>query len=97
MKEYVEADVASESGSEEYSGESPRSVGKWRVNKLGVVHNQVLKIMEEDSHLGEDIIKDNIINGQIRFVSSAVDVMLSSRLILPSSPLSGKTPVKTSP
>ncbi|WP_407803825.1 hypothetical protein, partial [Staphylococcus aureus] len=35
--------------------ESPRSVGRWRrpSRKVAYVHSQILRIREEDSHLGE--------------------------------------------
>ncbi|CAB4275046.1 unnamed protein product [Prunus armeniaca] len=35
--------------------ESPRSVGRWRrrAKRAGCVHSQILRIREEDAHLGE--------------------------------------------
>lgn len=78
-------------------------MGKWKRNEeqVGFVHSQVLRIREEDSHLGEDIgeglsAKDNKNAGGFiqRVEVRRVDVVLLSRPILPCSPLSGKTTFK---
>lgn len=90
-----------ESGGSSEEFESPKSVakvGKWTKNNA-CVHSQVLRIREEDLHLGEDIgeglsAKDKV-SSPHHHVSSQMDVVLLSRPILPSSPLSGKTPIKT--
>ncbi|XP_052197127.1 uncharacterized protein LOC127804313 [Diospyros lotus] len=95
----MEVDQESAASSEEM--ESPRSVakvGRWTAKKIASVHSQVLKIREEDSHLGEDIAehfsaKDKIA-GHPHHLASRVDVVLFSRPILPASPLGGKTTVK---
>ncbi|OAY29832.1 uncharacterized protein LOC110601248 [Manihot esculenta] len=105
VKEFTEAEMDTESrGSSE---ESPKSVGKWRrnISNIRFVHNQVLRIREEDLHLGEDIgeglsAKDKVMNAgfgqntQLGRVASVVDMVLFSRPILPCSPLSGKTTVR---
>ncbi|KDP45496.1 hypothetical protein JCGZ_09745 [Jatropha curcas] len=110
VKVFTESEMDRESGgSSEDVEDSPKSVGKWRnMEKLGFVHSQVLKIREEDSHLGEDFVeglsaKDKVINGgfgqniQFRRVASAVDVVFFTRPVLPCSPLGGKTAVEASP
>ncbi|XAR51751.1 hypothetical protein NMG60_11006471 [Bertholletia excelsa] len=89
----VETDLESIGSSEEM--ESPRPVAK-----LIHVHSQILRIREEDSHLGEDCLdslstKDKFAGYHHRLYSSHVDVMLFSRPILPASPLSGKPAIKT--
>ncbi|PON67329.1 hypothetical protein TorRG33x02_265020 [Trema orientale] len=85
-----------ESGESSEEVESPRSVGRWR----RLVHSQILRIREEDSHLGEDfgeretfsanITNNNNNNNRV----SSLDVVFFSRPILPCSPLGGKTTVK---
>ncbi|KAK9272897.1 hypothetical protein L1049_003276 [Liquidambar formosana] len=94
-----EVETDQESGGSEEEFESPKSVakvGRWR-KRVACVHSQVARIREEDSHLGEDIgeglsAKDKIASGH--HVASPMDFVLFSRPILPSSPLSGKTPVR---
>ncbi|KAE8675670.1 hypothetical protein F3Y22_tig00111648pilonHSYRG00036 [Hibiscus syriacus] len=88
-----------ESSTEEAELESPRSVVlqvKQKVETL-VLHSQVLRIREEDLHLGEDFIVAAD-NNQVVFGADAVGGVLSeilvSKPILPSSPLSGKNRVK---
>ncbi|CAL5325073.1 unnamed protein product [Camellia sinensis] len=95
----VETDQESIGSSEEI--ESPRSVsklGQWTPKKVFHVHSQILRIREEDLHIGEDIgeglsAKDKISGNHHhhQLASSHVDVVLFSRPILPASPLSGKT------
>ncbi|KAK8717111.1 hypothetical protein V6N13_044392 [Hibiscus sabdariffa] len=56
-KEVLIMDVESEySSTEEAEVESPRSVVVEMEKKVGRVHSQILRIREEDSHLGEDLI-----------------------------------------
>ncbi|KAM1015333.1 hypothetical protein EV1_044697 [Malus domestica] len=70
--------------------ESPRSVGRWRTGttkKTGcVLHSQILRIREEDSHLGEStaLIGAAAASGKDYH---GIDVVLFARPILPSSPL----------
>ncbi|KAG8634297.1 uncharacterized protein LOC110607994 [Manihot esculenta] len=111
VKECTEVEMDRESaGSSEENEESPKSVGKWgrNISNVAFVHSQVLRIREEDSHIGEDIAeglstKDKVINAgfgqntQLRRVASTVDVVFFSKPILPCSPLSGKTTVKAVP
>ncbi|GMI99224.1 hypothetical protein like AT5G15190 [Hibiscus trionum] len=85
--------VSGESSTEETELESPRSVVlqmKKKVERL-VLHTQVLRIREEDSHLGDAVGGDfsENITGRRR-----INVVLVSKPILPSSPLSGKNSVK---
>lgn len=91
-----------ESGGSEEEFESPKSVakvGKWTRN-IACLHSQVLRIREEDLHLGEDIgeglsAKDKVSgHHHHHHVGSRMDVVLLSRPILPSSPLSGKTSIR---
>ncbi|PQP94968.1 uncharacterized protein Pyn_29402 [Prunus yedoensis var. nudiflora] len=44
-----------DSGGSSEEMESPRSVGRWsrRAKREGSVHSQILRIREEDAHLGE--------------------------------------------
>ncbi|CAK9162895.1 unnamed protein product [Ilex paraguariensis] len=95
----LETDQESAGSSEEM--ESPKSVarfGRWNAKDINVhVHSQILRIREEDSHLGEDVgeclgAKDKL---AVHHVESRVDYMLFSRPILPASPLGGKTTIKT--
>ncbi|PON42693.1 hypothetical protein PanWU01x14_280060 [Parasponia andersonii] len=84
-----------ESGESSEEVESPRSVGRLR----RLVHSQILRIREEDSHLGEDFgeretFSANIINNNNNNRVSSLDVVFFSRPILPCSPLGGKTTVK---
>ncbi|KAJ6860726.1 hypothetical protein NC651_036955 [Populus alba x Populus x berolinensis] len=73
--------------------------------KVGYVHSQVLRIREEDSHLGEERLsaaKEMIRKALIGKLEesfgvpqhAAMEVVFFSRPILPCSPLSGKTTVK---
>ncbi|XP_004304312.1 PREDICTED: uncharacterized protein LOC101296308 [Fragaria vesca subsp. vesca] len=70
--------------------DSPRSVqGRWRrsaLKKVAYVHSQILRIREEDSHLGESSAfgaKEKVAHA----VASRVDVVLLARPVLPCSPL----------
>ncbi|KAF5749002.1 hypothetical protein HS088_TW04G00963 [Tripterygium wilfordii] len=108
VKMWTEAEADMESGGLSEEVESPKSVAMR--GRRGKVHSQVLKIREEELHLGEDIgeglygkdgigavIRDCIdynhhYNRSVR--RPALDVVSLSRPILPSSPLSGKTPVR---
>lgn len=95
-KLYTEPETDQESGGSSEEMESPKSVGQWRRKKAAYVHNQILRIREEDSHLGDDFAeslisaKDKVANGVI----SPLDVVIFARPILPCSPLGGKTGVK---
>ncbi|GLT56475.1 hypothetical protein SLA2020_295130 [Shorea laevis] len=92
-----------ESSTEEVEVESPRSVvGK---KKLEWVHSQVLRIREEESHLGDDFLRGlEGLSGKDIFKTAVgrgssrkrhrVNVVVLSRPILPCSPLSGKNTVK---
>ncbi|KAA8530349.1 hypothetical protein F0562_005058 [Nyssa sinensis] len=80
--------------------ESPRSVakvGQWTAKRIAYMHSQILRIREEDSHIGEDI--DEYLSAKDKLaghhVTSHMDVILVSRSILPASPLSDKTAIKT--
>ncbi|KAL6284331.1 hypothetical protein ACE6H2_015260 [Prunus campanulata] len=44
-----------DSGGSSEEMESPRSVGRWRrrTKREGSVHSQILRIREEDAHLGD--------------------------------------------
>ncbi|XP_021905374.1 uncharacterized protein LOC110820254 [Carica papaya] len=76
--------------------ESPKSVGKWRKE---CVHSQVLRIIEEDSHLGEDKVANCGVAVYCNHHDKhcyhqryhRVDLVLLARPMLPCSPLSGKT------
>ncbi|KAK8644313.1 hypothetical protein V6N13_123623 [Hibiscus sabdariffa] len=102
-----------DSSTEESELESPRSVVLQMNKKLDrlVLHSQVLRIREEDSFLGEDLVAAD--KNQVDFGGDAVgdggvggvlgdnntgrrrvDVVLVSKPILPSSPLSGKNGVE---
>lgn len=82
----METDQESVGSSEET--ESPRSVtriGRWTTaaKKMAYVHSQILRIREEDSHIGEDFVGEGC--------PQVVDVVIFSKPILPASPLSGKS------
>ncbi|GAV72342.1 hypothetical protein CFOL_v3_15830 [Cephalotus follicularis] len=81
------------SSMEEEENESPKSVQSWgRKRKEEVVkklHNQVLKIREEDSNIGQDIGEKDKVHGG--YTTNPVDLVFFTRPILPCSPLSGKT------
>ena len=96
-----------ESSTEEAEMESPRSVMVQMKKKVERVHSQVLRIREEDSHLGEDFVggdkenKNGVVcgggvggGGYHEKRRRRVNVVLVSRPILPFSPLSGKNNVK---
>ncbi|KAL4366900.1 hypothetical protein GQ457_05G010130 [Hibiscus cannabinus] len=95
------------SSTEEVEAESPRSVVVEMKRKAERVHSQILRIREEDSHLGEVLIgRDNENENDVVVVVRArggfheqrrrrVSLVLLSRPILPCSPLSGKNNVKT--
>ncbi|KAJ4973189.1 hypothetical protein NE237_006363 [Protea cynaroides] len=67
------------------SFKSGQKVESWK-NNIGFVQAQILKIREEDSHLGEDKEKLAVFHLTSRFIL---------RPILPCSPLGGKTAIKT--
>lgn len=96
--EEIETDQESSGSSEDM--ESPRSVSKvrkWPVNNLSVrVHSQILKIREEDSHLGEDVVGEYCLISARDNVAGHGDVavVLFSRPTLPASPLGGKAAIK---
>jgi hypothetical protein len=81
----------------EETEESPKSVGKWGK----YVHSQILRIREEDLHLGEDFSLGVKENGHLSVlhhhhhhhdhVDAQMDVVILSKPILPNSPLSRKT------
>lgn len=94
-----EAATDTESGGSSEEMVSLRSLaGSWRrraEKKFACLHSQVLRIREEDLHLGEDIgeglsAKDKVSSGVTVATASRADVVLFSRPILPCSPLSGK-------
>ncbi|OWM69752.1 uncharacterized protein LOC116194205 [Punica granatum] len=104
-----EAETDTESGgSSTEEGESPRSVTMWRRRKAaaatatataGALHSQVLKVMEEDLHLGDDAVgfsgreydSGKSANGKNDCVSYPFhQILILSRPGLPCSPLSGK-------
>lgn len=77
-----ETDQESVGSSEE--AESLRTVariGRWAAKKIAHVHSQILRIREEDSHMGEDLGEG---------CPHIVDVVIFSKPILPASPLSGR-------
>lgn len=78
----------------EETEESPKSVGKWGK----YVHSQILRIREEDSHLGEDFSLGVKENGHLSVhyhyhdhVDAPMEVAIFAKPILPNSPLSRKT------
>ena len=91
-----------ESGGSSEEFDSPKSVAKVRkwTKNIACVHSQVLRIRKEDLHLGEDVrevfaAKDKVSGHHQLHVAAHLDVVILSRPILPSSPLSGKTPFKS--
>lgn len=63
------------------------------------VHHQVLKIREEESHLGEDIgeglsAKDKVSSAFLH-LRSQMDALFYSRPLLPSSPLGNKSAIRS--
>ncbi|XVE68106.1 hypothetical protein DITRI_Ditri09bG0042700 [Diplodiscus trichospermus] len=97
-----------ESSTEEVEAESPRSVVVQIKKKIERVHSQVLRIREEELHLGEDFVgggkennNDVVCGGNVSGGGGfhekrrrRFNVVLVSRPILPCSPLSGKNNVK---
>ncbi|CAL9014451.1 unnamed protein product [Prunus brigantina] len=84
-------EMEQDSGGSSEEMESPRSVGRWRrrAKRAGCVHSQILRIREEDAHLGESTsfgAKDNH-RKVAHAVASGMDVVLFARPILPCSPL----------
>ncbi|KAL4653756.1 hypothetical protein ACB092_01G328500 [Castanea dentata] len=90
-----------------------KNVPKKKVTTMKYVHSQILKIREEDSHLGEDFglgLKEHSHHHHHHHlyhhdhdrdrdhhddVESAMEVVMFTKPILPSSPLSGKTTTTT--
>lgn len=85
--------------------ESPRSVlvkgmRRWSTQSkntggigMSSVHSQILRIRYEDSHVGEDISE---VLSLFAKEDQLASLMVFSKPILPSSPLGGKTIIKTS-
>ncbi|OMP10133.1 hypothetical protein COLO4_04788 [Corchorus olitorius] len=99
-----------DSSTEEMEAESPRSVVAVaeikNYKKAERVHSQVLRIREEDSHLGEDFFgddkeisnnnkNDGICGGFRPRCRVVVSFTRLTRPILPCSPLSGKNNVQS--
>lgn len=87
-----------------------KNVPKKKVTTMKYVHSQILKIREEDSHLGEDFglrLKEYSHHHHHLYhhdrdrdhddddVESAMEVVMFTKPTLPSSPLSGKTTTTT--
>ncbi|KAL0014088.1 hypothetical protein SO802_001157 [Lithocarpus litseifolius] len=79
-----------------------KNVPKKMVTTMKYVHSQILKIREEDSHLGEDFglgLKEHSHHHHHLYhhddVESAMEVVMFTKPTLPSSPLSGKTTTTT--
>lgn len=84
-----------------------KNVTKKKVTTMKYVHSQILKIREEDSHLGEDFglrLKEHSHHHHHHDrdrdhddddVESAMEVVMFTKPTLPSSPLSGKTTTTT--
>lgn len=86
-----------------------KNVPKKKVTTMKYVHSQILKIREEDSHLGEDFglrlkehshhlyhhDRDRDRDHHDDDVESAMEVVMFTKPTLPSSPLSGKTTTTT--
>ncbi|KAK4766301.1 hypothetical protein SAY87_007943 [Trapa incisa] len=93
-----EAETDTESGaSSTEEGESPRSVTMWRRRKAtaeGCLHSQVLKVMEEDLHLGDDTVVNGATIGEAPRVHHRIVIL--SRQILPCSPLGSKVSTEKS-
>ncbi|OIT22597.1 hypothetical protein A4A49_56222 [Nicotiana attenuata] len=67
---------------------------KWSEKKMSAyIHSQIMQIREEDLQLGEDIAKK--LRQRVVDQDVASSVMLLSRPMLPASPLSGKTAIKS--
>ncbi|VVB14555.1 unnamed protein product [Arabis nemorensis] len=92
-RKMVEEVETESSGSSEAETESPRSVGRWVVPPITAnstkerVHNQVLKIREEDLCV---LVEDKAANPEDRRDLLLPRLFLISRTNLPCSPLSGK-------
>ncbi|KAJ8750114.1 hypothetical protein K2173_014029 [Erythroxylum novogranatense] len=71
------------------NSESSMVVGKWK--QEGFMHSQVLRIKEEDSHLGEDFTEGwnyaNKENGSLGNILQLRRVVFFPRQVLPCSPL----------
>ncbi|CAE6102428.1 unnamed protein product [Arabidopsis arenosa] len=87
-RKMVEEVETESSGSSEAETESPRSVGRW-ITAKDRVHNQVLKIREEDLCV---LVEDKAANPEDRryLRPRRLSLFLISRPNLPCSPLSGK-------
>ncbi|KAG7609259.1 hypothetical protein ISN44_As05g013920 [Arabidopsis suecica] len=87
-RKMVEEVETESSGSSEAETESPRSVGRW-ITAKEKVHNQVLKIREEDLCV---LVEDKVTNPEDRryLRPRRFNLFLISRQNLPCSPLSGK-------
>ncbi|KAJ4960170.1 hypothetical protein NE237_020080 [Protea cynaroides] len=87
-----EDDRERERSSETKSGEKEEY---WMKN-IEIVHHQILKIREEDSHLGQEIREGLSTKEKLAVLqlTSQMDSFILSRPILPSSPLSGRTAIK---
>ena len=88
-----------------------KNVPKKKVTTMKYVHSQILKIREEDSHLGEDFglgLKEHSHHHHHHHlyhhdrdrdhhddVETAMEVVMFTKPTLPSSPLSGKTTTTT--
>ena len=87
-----------------------KNVPKKKLTTMKYVHSQILKIREEDSHLGEDFglgLKEHSHHHHHHLyhhdrdrdhhddVESAMEVVMFTKPTLPSSPLSGKTTTTT--
>ncbi|KAJ8647026.1 hypothetical protein MRB53_000049 [Persea americana] len=75
--------------------EAFKTAGKSDDWRCPFVHHQVLKIREEESHLGEDIgeglsAKDKVSSAFLH-LRSHMDALFNSRPMLPSSPLGNKS------
>ncbi|KAF6160000.1 hypothetical protein GIB67_033084 [Kingdonia uniflora] len=92
-----ESEQESSGSSEEF--DSPKSVWKFQ-SKLDhrIVHHQVLKIREEDLHIGDGIGEGCLSNrekNKAGFVGFRSSRSYDSLISLPSSPLSGKTVIRS--
>ncbi|OIT05857.1 hypothetical protein A4A49_06269 [Nicotiana attenuata] len=67
---------------------------KWSEKTMNAyIHSQIMRIRAEDLQLGEDIAKK--LRQRVVDQDVASSVMLLSRPMLPASPLSGKTAIKS--
>ena len=99
-KEIIDPETDQESIESSEEVDSPRSVaklGRWGPKKVVYVHSQVLRIREEDSHLGDGIGECSSARDKAcsyhhpPLASPHMDFMIVSKTNLPASPLSGKT------